>query len=346
MTQGCQWPIEWSQCFEAFLRSIRAKSAETAKNYRCQLLRFFSRSAGGGPPKAPGAYTRADVEDFLWMPNASHHRNGGQAPSSGTRNMRIAILSSFYKYASEYEVKNEAGKMVPLFTGRLPTAGFHPVQAERKYRALSYEEIQRFFAKIPSDTVIGLRDRAIFACFFWTARRLSEIARLQIGDIQPATFMENGIARPGFTYRFFGKGHRNQEDRAELPMPAKLAIDAYLNASGRLPLEDDDPVFVAAGSPDGGGLPRDPYKHLSTSAISWAVKRYARLAGLDVKKITVHSFRHSAAQQRYAAGEDIRSIQRLLRHASIGTTDIYLSILSGTNDPGVQLLMAKFGQLV
>jgi hypothetical protein len=83
-----------------------------------------------------------------------------------------------------------------------------------------------------SHTVKGLRDRAIFLLYFWTARRREEIARLHWGDIEQATIVDEfGGRKQGWRYRFYGKVKGGQQDMAELPMPAKIAIDRYLRAA-------------------------------------------------------------------------------------------------------------------
>ena len=112
----------------------------------------------------------------------------------------------------------------------------------------------------------------------------------------------------------------------------------------------EDPLFVAVGPEQGGGkpgvtLPPDDHTPLTSHAIAHALKTYAQLAGIDARRLSIHSWRHTAALQRYAAGEDVRSLQRLLRHSNIATTDIYVRGLVGTADPGASLLEDRFAHL-
>ncbi len=74
------------------------------------------------------------------------------------------------------------------------------------------------------------------------------------------------------------------------------------------------------------------------------LKKYAKAAHLD-ERVHIHSWRHMAALRRYEAGEDMRSLQRLLRHSNLSTTDIYLRGIIGTADPGASLLEACFAHL-
>jgi len=138
---------------------------------------------------------------------------------------------------------------------------------------------------------------------------------------------------------------------AELPVPAKQAIDLYLVAARRIKsMRSGDPLFVAIGAVQGGGkpgvtLPPDDHPPLTSRAIAYALKQYARQAGIDAQRLSIHSWRHTSAQQRYQAGEDVRSLQRLLRHSNIATTDIYIRGLMGTADPGASLLEGRFAHL-
>jgi len=162
------------------------------------------------------------------------------------------------------------------------------------------------------------------------------VARLQWRDIEPATFVENGITRAGYTWRFFGKGHSTQEARNELPAPAYQAIIEWLQISGWLTtIESGDPIFI--GVPPSGNL-LDQHKPLSNSSIERACKVYAKKAGIDPQKICVHSFRHTSAREHAAAGADWRVIQRLLGHQSLQTTGLYLEVLVGQADPTASLL--------
>lgn len=328
----------WRKCMEQYLVQLyhRSQSQNTLDQYHRTLRAFFSEY-----PKYPDQITRADVETFLERPSASW-RNKGCAPSTATRNQRIAVLSSFYSYAATYTITGEDGNPVPLLQRPAPTIGMRRGHPARSYRALSFEELQRFFSCIPRDTVLGLRDRAIFLVYFWTARRRNEILYLRWGDIERGVIVEkDGSRREGWLYRFTNKGHATQEDVAELPRLAKLAIDEYLLASGRMAtMTAESYVFT-----DTRNLAHRKGKPMGIDVVTKAIKKYATLAGLPAERVTIHSLRHSAARERYSAGEDIRSIQRLLRHSDLGITDRYLSILMGTADHGARLLEERFGGL-
>ena len=318
----------WSRCLSAFLTASfdRSHSSETLRIYQRALYRFFSE-----PAKMPEDYTREDVSVFIHRPSAD-----GKAPAVSTVNQRLSALRSFYSYAATYTIEGADGHPVAILRHPAPTSGFRHGRADRVYRAMSYEEFTQFFAVIPKDTSLGLRDRSIFLFYFWTARRRAEIQRLTWGDIEQGTIIdEGGSRRVGWLYHFRNKGSSTQDDVAELPQAAKVALDKYLIASGRMAtIQATDPLFVAEGS----------NRPLSFVAIFKAMKKYLKAAGLDGRGFSIHSWRHTAARARYAAGEDIRSLQRLLRHSSLATTDTYLRALAGTSNSGARLLEDRFNQ--
>jgi integrase len=330
----------WENCIAAYLKDVfvsHSNSESTVKGY-ASVLRCFLRHLG---PKAPEQATREDVIAFMASPNQSR-RNHGLAPTPGTRNWRKVILHQFYVFAARYTCYDGYGRPYKLYQGENPADGIRGLPLAYRPCYLTEEELVRFFAAIPRDTVIGKRDYAYFLTLFLTARRRAEIANLLWGDITFGVVTEEQGSRHAWLYAFSGKGKGGQRDSAELPLTAYDAIDVYLEASGRLPLEADDPVFVAVPHP---GMPTDPYKRLSNGAIHHAVKKYAELAGLDPRSVHVHIFRHSSAKHRLDNGETIFSLNRTMRHKSLDQTYAYARSMETTGDNGAALLMGKFADL-
>src|SRR5436305_13490190 len=150
----------WQSCLSAWLQSVydRSGSERSRIVYRNQITRFLDTVG-----KSPEAVTRSDVRAFIGQ--VSHgNRHRGEPAAASTQNGRLTALASFYRFASTYDVDG-----VPLFTGQLPTVGFPYLAPDITYRAMSADELTRFFAVIPHDTIIGLRDRALFLAYFWTA---------------------------------------------------------------------------------------------------------------------------------------------------------------------------------
>jgi site-specific recombinase XerD len=330
----------WGRCLVAFLRASyeRSGSTNTITHYRACLYRFFS-----SPAKLPQSYTREDVERFLYTPGTAPGRVGVPiAPA--TANHRLAVLGAFYRFAGGYTVEID-GVIAPLLHTSSPTLGFRYAQTPRSYRSISYANFEKFFAAIPTDSEIGLRDRALFLTYFWTIRRRAEVLALRWGDIEEAMLIDaDGSRRRGWLYHFRGKGSGRHDDAAELPGRAKTAIDRYLVASGRREtMQPESPVFISITSYKGKDG-HDPMRPLGGSTVWGSVKKYARLAGIDPKSLTIHSFRHAGSQFRYRNGQQLLSISHTLRHRSLDTTRIYLEGLVTATDDGAALLEQQFGK--
>lgn len=327
----------WQHCLLLFLRQVyaRSRSDNSVKNYLCTFTHFFAHYP------FPERVTRAQVELFI-----STSFTGRGSVATNTRNNRLTALSAFYTYASTFLLPGNDGALLPLLRTLAPTAGIKRGKVIRTGQALSHSELERLFAVIPTDTVQGLRDRAIYLFYLYSARRRSEVARLRYGDIYYGTILdEQGKSREGWLYHFTGKGRAGEIDTAELSGVAKEALDRYLIASGRMDtITPDEPLFLPIGPRQGGGRPRRQTA-LSDYTIARNLKLYAAQAGLDVKKVHLHALRHSSAQAHYIVNPDIRSVQHLLRHQSSSTTDLYLRSLRGTADPALPALEKQFGHL-
>lgn len=328
------WPSAWQQCYAAYLTYIYDYSGSLAslRSYG-GMLRYFFRDE----KRLPSDYSRADVLSFIQSP-CFGKRNHGKPVSASTRNFRQAVLTSFYKFASTYEVE----RGVSLYQGAMPTQGLRYLKRPIQYRAMNADELTRFFSAIPTDTARGLRDRALFWCYFVTTRRRAEIANLRWGDIEPVTFEDR---RPGYVYRFFSKGKSRQIRTCELPGSAYSAIVRYLEVSGRLScIKSDDPVFVA--TPGYGRKANAPLHPMNLDNLNGIFKKYARHAGLDEKRISLHSLRHTAIQERIRAGEALLDIMAVTGHSSLDAFYHYAQVLVGAEDPGAAKIEARFGHLV
>ena len=332
----------WGRCYQAFLREKyeRSGSQSTLDHYRQALILFFS-----DPAKLPDCYTREDVETFLHLPGRALGRIGNP-PGVGTINNRLSVLSSFYSYAAGYTIAGEDGTPEPIMQRMSPATGLRHLQRTRPpYKGLTADELRRFFAAIPTETEQGIRDRALFIVYFFTARRRHEIVALRWGDITEEVIADHEERRTAYVYRFSGKGHSRESDSAELPKPAYDAIVRYLQVSGKADsIQKTDPVFTTCTDYH-GKRGYDPHRPLQDVTVWHLVKHYASLAGLDPAKVTVHSFRHTSARMRYEDNPDIRAIQQLLRHASLATTHEYIYMLMTVADTGAKLLESRFGKL-
>jgi integrase len=332
----------WRFATEQFLRQLweRSGSDDTLESYRTVLRRFFAA------PRTPELATRSDVLLFLAQ-KSEGKRAHGKPVAVATRNNRLCVLRSFYAFASNWLIPGLAPEQF-LWQGIPPTQGINYGKPGENPRALTEDELNAFFQAIDTSTVIGKRDYSLFIAFFTLARRRSELYALTWGQIQEAMIVEpNGQRHPGRTYSFFGKGHKRSEDLQEMPAYVYEPIVDYLKAAGRLDAMTDDSYIWTAihpgmGSSRAAGTNRPLNHHYVNGRMHVILER----AGIQAREgLSLHSFRHSSALHRYSLGEDILSLKRLLRHASIGTTDKYLRQLSGTADPGAAALERKFAFL-
>ncbi len=185
---------------------------------------------------------------------------------------------------------------------------------------LSPEEIERLFAQPDTGSVAGVRDRAILELLYSSGLRVSELVNLNRDHIN--------LKRMEFMVR--GKG---QKDRPVFISPeAANWIQRYLD----MRKENAPALFVRIGGvkkPDLSGN----YLRLTPRSIQRMVAKYALLAGIT-KKVSPHTLRHSYATDLLMNGADLRSVQAMLGHSNISTTQIYTHV----TDPHLKQVHEKF----
>jgi integrase len=324
----------WEECSRHFLRHCfhHSESTGTAITYRNTLALFF-----GTIDKDPSRVTGTDVENFLSKP-VTIGRRRGLLIGANTRNTRRAIIGSFYNFAAGFI---PTGSDEPLFAKINPVKNVSRSQPVVNYRAMDVAEIEAFFSVIP-ETCQGLRDKALFTCYLFTSRRISELQRLTWGDLQEGLVTEKtGKTRQGVTFRYRQKGRGLTYERAELPRICYDAICDYLRAAGRLEtIRPADNLWLAVGPPQGGGKPRTG-EALNTRTIRHAMKKYLAAAGLDVARISVHSWRHTCVQLRLANGDSLLDIMAITGHRSFDAFYTYARTLQSSADEGAAKLEAR-----
>ena len=181
-----------------------------------------------------------------------------------------------------------------------------PVSDESRTQGLTLDEVKRILEACDG-TLGGLRDRALLMTLFYEGLRRSEASRLRYRDIttkRGLVEVRNSKNNPYATIRL----------RPEV----KRAIDDYLEVLNRelrkLETRPEDPVFCSLSRLRSFG------KRLSPSAINDIVKKRVKDAGIKDKRITAHSWRHTACTLALAAGVPVQQVQRHLRHKKIETT--------------------------
>ena len=271
------------------LRFERRLSEHTIAGYR-RDLREFTRWLGGD--MAWGAVTTAHVRDFA----AAAHRRG-QSPASIQR--ALSSIRNFFKHLLREGV-------VEANPARAVTA---PKAAKKLPRALDVDDVSRLLDIAPTDAstdVLTRRDRAVAELFYSSGLRLSELAGLNLRDLDLAA----GVVR------VTGKG--NQQREAPVGRLAAGALAEWLKVRAELL-----PRRAAAGADFNNAvfLSRRGSR-LSVRAIQTRLEYWARRRGLG-GRVHPHMLRHSFATHMLESCGDLRAVQELLGHADISTTQVY-----------------------
>ena len=273
--------------FLAYLEFERGLSRNTLEAYRSDLLQFGA-FLGRRDTDALAA-GHADLAAFL----AELAAGGPERPpvAAATLQRKAACLRSFYRHLRrEGAVEHD------------PTADLRvPRKSQRLPQVLSRAEVARLLAAPRGPEPGALRDRALLELMYACGLRASEAIGLEVGDID----LDAGVLR--------ARGKGSKERIVPIGREAVLATRAYLDG-GRPALvgRREEPRLIV--NRRGGGLTRQGLYKI--------VQRYARAAGLE-GRMSPHTLRHTFATHLLAGGCDLRSLQEMLGHADIATTQIY-----------------------
>lgn len=233
----------------------------------------------------------------------------GQELSKTTQNYHLIALRSFLKYLAKRDIKALDSAKIELAKVARPQVTF-----------LETEEVERLLGAIDTSNPVGLRDRAVIELLFSGGLRVSELVAVDRDHIN--------LDRREFMVR--GKG---QKDRPVfISDQAANWIQRYLDSRK----DDFKPLFIhysGSQNADEDGM----YTRLTVRSVQRLVKRYAVSAGIT-KDVTPHTLRHSFATDLLQNGADLRSVQGLLGHANISTTQIYTHI----TDPQLKSVHERF----
>jgi len=279
---------EWLQPFLDFLAKERRYSAYTVRNYRQAFADFHQwLNQAGRNARDFGTLTARDVRDFV----IEAQRRFGRR----TLHNHVSGLRTFYRFwMRQGKLKRNPFTGVPLPKLDKPLPKF----LTEAQMLLLLGGPEKLLANEVIDAFTALRDRLVLELLYGGGLRVSELVALNYGAIEFGT----GSAR------VLGKGRKERIcplGKAAMAVLKKFR-DTHAKSSGR-----DDPVLVTAG-----------HRRLAVGAVQHLVKRYLALADLPMD-ITPHKLRHSYATHLLNAGADLRSVQELLGHASLTTTQIY-----------------------
>lgn len=284
------------QFFE-HLEIEKGRSMKTIENYERYLARFLSFADVSDPKKI----TDDTVREFrLWLNRQpSGTKDGGRKETlkKKTQNYYLIALRSFLKYLRKRGIESLSPERIDLAK-----------VAERDLDLISESDLKRLLAAPNGSDLKSLRDRAILELFFSTGLRLSELCSLSC-DLD--------LNKDEFSVR--GKGEKVRV--VFLSDTARTAIKIYLAKRTDM----DDALFVNLARASRNKTQKQKTSRLTPRSIERMVKFYAAKAGIS-KKVTPHVLRHSFATDLLQNGADIRSVQMMLGHSNISTTQIYTHV--------------------
>ncbi|MFA5934018.1 MAG: tyrosine-type recombinase/integrase [Candidatus Paceibacterota bacterium] len=293
--------------FLEYLEIEKGRSLKTIENYEHYLDRFFAYSK----LEKPEDITDPVVKEFrLWLNRqvTGNNRATGATISKKTQNYHMITLRAFLKYLARQDIKSLPAERIEL--AKVP---------ERSLDLISEKELYRLIESPSGEDLKDLRDRAILELFFSTGLRVSELCSLS-RDID-LSVDEMSIRGKGSKVRVIF-----------LSETAKQAVRKYLAKRKDM----DDALFIQLSqnvstlSADAKNKKPLDFAHgkslaLTRRSVERIVKQHAIKAGIS-KKVTPHVIRHSFATDLLSNGADIRSVQMMLGHANISTTQIYTHV--------------------
>src|SRR3989338_5298854 len=305
-------PSKVEQLVTEFLEHLeieKGRAQNTLRNYDFYLHRFVDWSG----VTTPAGITQDVVRQYrLWLNRALPGREEATMKKN-TQNFHLVALRNFLKYLARRDIKTLAPEKIEL-------AKFDA----RHVEFLEADELERILA-VPLDvgrrrkdrrtreriySLVQLRDKAILELLFSTGLRVAELSGLTIEQIN--------LKRDEFTVK--GKGGKRRV--VFLTDEAKRCVKAYLDKRTDL----SPYLFV---SHDAAGDAREDSGPLTPRSIQRLVEKCAKAAGIT-KRITPHVLRHTYATTLLRNGADIRSVQAMLGHSSITTTQIYTHVTDKT----------------
>lgn len=290
--------------FIEHLEVERGRSQKTAENYHLYLDRLVE-FAGDEPVSTIDSELVRKWR--LWLNRYRNEQGDELRPI--TQSYHLIALRSFLSYCSKRGIETLTPEKIEL-----------PKIKKKQVTFLDSDEMERLIDSVDVNTPIGLRDRAIIELLYSSGLRVSELCNLNRDHIN--------LKRGEFMVR--GKG---QKDRPVFISPeATEWLAAYIDTR----TDTAVPMFIRY-SRDKTGDSKGEHLRLTPRSVQRLVSSYARLAGIT-KHVSPHTMRHSFATDLLMNGADLRSVQSLLGHSNIATTQVYTHV----TDPHLRAVHEKF----
>jgi site-specific recombinase XerD len=268
------------------------RSAKTAENYELYLNRFVEFTDDITVDKITSEIIR---KYRLWL---NRYKNDNDSElATITQGYHLIALRGFLGYLSKRDIVSLSPDKIEL-----------PKVARKQVTFLHFDEVTRILDAIPLDDEVDLRDRAIIELLFSSGLRVSELVNLNRDHVN--------TKRREFMVR--GKGRKDRP--VFIGEAAAGRVEDYLASR----LDNLPPLFLSYSRNNLSSMTGD-YRRLTSRSIQRMVTKYARLAGIT-KHVSPHTMRHSFATDLLMNGADIRSVQSMLGHSNISTTQVYTHV--------------------
>lgn len=297
--------------FIEYIEIEKGRSMRTAENYHLYMDRLVE-FAGDVPVSQ---ITDELVRKYrLWLNRYIDAQ--GRELSIITQSYHLIALRSFLKYCGQRDIDTLDADRINL-----------PKVAKKQVSFLLAEEVARMMDAVDLDDPNGLRDKAILELLFSGGMRVSELCSLNREQVN--------LDRREFTIR--GKG--NKDRPIFISKAAAAAVGDYLNSrnDNLKPLFLNNSRNIHKDLDDSDGVDASESRRLTPRSIQRIVTKYTRLAGIT-KHVTPHTLRHSFATDLLMNGADLRSVQSMLGHSNIATTQIYTHV----TDPHLKEVHEQF----
>ena len=276
------------QEFSDYLRIEKRNSPHTVSAYRRDLSRFSAEFAG----QKVDSVTTANIRDFLIS-----LREQGLSPASVARS--LSSIKSFFKYlCQDKQFQNNPAEILET-----------PKRWRKLPDVLSSEDVDNLLKSPDLESVLGLRDKAMLEILYASGLRVSELINLQVSQLD----MQVGYLRT------LGKG--SKERIVPIGAMAKRGVENYILNSR--------PALIS--SRKDGGKPEELFvtrrgRGMTRQGFWKLLKGYVTQANIRAS-VSPHTLRHAFATHLLERGADLRSVQQMLGHSDISTTQIYTHIL-------------------
>lgn len=286
------------QDYLQYIEIEKGRSALTVRNYDHYLTRFLDFIK----VESPSLITEAAMREYRVYLNRHPAREvkKGQAQETldkKTQNYHLIALRAFFKYIRKRGLPGYDPERIELAK-----------TAERELDLISEKELSNLLSAPDAGTVSGLRDKAMLELFFSTGLRVSELCSLD-RDIELGTGEISIRGKGGKIRVVFISGS------------ALVAVKAYLKNR----VDIDEALFIDHSPRAHSRMVKEESIRLTPRSVERTVNKYAERVGI-AKKCTPHVIRHSFATDLLYNGADLRTVQLMLGHASIATTQIYTNV--------------------